>query len=273
MARARNIKPGFFTNDSLGELDPLVRLLFIGLWTICDREGRVEDRPKKIKAELFPYDDCSIDKMLDELTAEGFISRYEAQGKRCIEVVNWHKHQTPHHMEVPSELPPQEGAANRYNHAPVTKQQRERIMRRDKGKCVICGSTKRLHIDHIVAVSVGGSSEDSNLRVLCESCNCSKGNQKSISNRRRVVIDSTSMQRQSDVTSRSTQHQLDNNSKSTQHQSDVIPLIPDTGYQKNNNQEGDTLGVGVDPSPAHVRADVRTHASASERAREGVGHG
>lgn len=251
MARARNIKPGFFTNDSLGELDPLVRLLFIGLWTICDREGRVEDRPKKIKAELFPYDDCSIDKMLDELTAEGFISRYEAQGKRCIEVVNWHKHQTPHHMEVPSELPPQEGAANRYNHAPVTKQQRERIMRRDKGKCVICGSTKRLHIDHIVAVSVGGSSEDSNLRVLCESCNCSKGNQKSISNRRRVVIDS----------------------KSTQHQSDVIPLIPDSGYQKNNNQEGGTLGVGVDPSPAHVRADVRTHASASERTREGVGHG
>lgn len=39
MARARNIKPGFFTNDELVELPFEVRSLFIGLWAIADREG------------------------------------------------------------------------------------------------------------------------------------------------------------------------------------------------------------------------------------------
>ena len=52
MARARNIKPGFFTNDELVELPFATRLLFIGLWTIADREGRMVDRPKKIKMEI-----------------------------------------------------------------------------------------------------------------------------------------------------------------------------------------------------------------------------
>ena len=44
--RARNIKPGFFKNDALAELDFAGRLLFIGLWGIADRAGRLEDRPK-----------------------------------------------------------------------------------------------------------------------------------------------------------------------------------------------------------------------------------
>ena len=54
MARARNIKPGFFKNELLAEMPPETRLLFMGLWCLADREGRFEDRPKKIKMELFP---------------------------------------------------------------------------------------------------------------------------------------------------------------------------------------------------------------------------
>ena len=50
MARARNIKPGFFANENLAECDPLARLLFAGLWCLADREGRLEDRPKRIAA-------------------------------------------------------------------------------------------------------------------------------------------------------------------------------------------------------------------------------
>ena len=44
MARARNIKPGFFKNELLVGLPYEYRLLFIGLWTIADRDGRFEDR-------------------------------------------------------------------------------------------------------------------------------------------------------------------------------------------------------------------------------------
>lgn len=107
MARARNIKPGFFTNDALGELPPLARLLFAGLWTICDRAGRVEDRPKKIRAEVLPYDECDADLMLDQLAAAGFIARYTAEGVAVIQVLAWEKHQNPHVKEGASTLPEQ----------------------------------------------------------------------------------------------------------------------------------------------------------------------
>lgn len=70
MARARNIKPGFFANEDLAECDPLARLLFAGLWCLADREGRLEDRPKRIRAELLPYDSCDADELLNQLQAK-----------------------------------------------------------------------------------------------------------------------------------------------------------------------------------------------------------
>lgn len=105
MSRARNIKPGFFENELLAEIDPLGRLLFIGLWTIADREGRLEDRVKRIKAKILPYDDCDVDKLLDELAKRGFIIRYEVEGSRYIQVTNFKKHQNPHVKEVQSTIP------------------------------------------------------------------------------------------------------------------------------------------------------------------------
>jgi hypothetical protein len=105
MARSRNIKPGFFTNDVLGELPALTRLLFAGIWTICDREGRLEDRPKKIRAEVLPYDLCDADEMLQQLHDNGFIQRYTVGGKAVIQVLAWAEHQNPHMKEAASSLP------------------------------------------------------------------------------------------------------------------------------------------------------------------------
>ena len=103
--RARNIKPGFFKNDTLAELDFAGRLLFIGLWGIADRAGRLEDRPKKIKAEVFPYDEVNVDSFLGELARLGFILRYEVGGGRFIQIVHFDKHQNPHPREAPSNIP------------------------------------------------------------------------------------------------------------------------------------------------------------------------
>lgn len=105
MARARNIKPGFFTNDRLAECDPLARILFAGLWCIADRAGRLEDRPKRIKAELLPYDSCDADALIEQLAEGGFLERYEADGNRFIQVLNFDKHQNPHVKEAPSAIP------------------------------------------------------------------------------------------------------------------------------------------------------------------------
>lgn len=105
MARSRNIKPGFFQNEDLQELDFATRLFFIGLWTEADKDGRLEDRPRKLKNALFPSDDVDVESMLAGLASYGFISRYERDGNRIIQIVKWAKHQNPHRREAPSVLP------------------------------------------------------------------------------------------------------------------------------------------------------------------------
>lgn len=106
MARARNIKPGFFKNELLGQADPLLSLLFISLWTLADREGRLEDRPLRIKAETFPYREVSdFNGYLTQLEQLAFIERYKVGDLAVIQIVNFRKHQAPHNTEKPSELP------------------------------------------------------------------------------------------------------------------------------------------------------------------------
>lgn len=110
MARARNIKPAIMDNEDLAELPALTRLLFVYLWMLADREGRVEDRPKRIAAQALPYDrSADVDAMLRELVAGGFIARYVAAGVAIIQIVSFLKHQTPHGTERDSGLPDAEG--------------------------------------------------------------------------------------------------------------------------------------------------------------------
>lgn len=105
--RARNIKPGFFENEDLATLSHCARLLFIGLWCMADREGRLEDRPKKISALLFPYEEIDVNPLLANLAScDNLILRYAVNGKRYIQIQNFSKHQKPHPNESASVLPP-----------------------------------------------------------------------------------------------------------------------------------------------------------------------
>jgi hypothetical protein len=66
--------------------------------------------------------------------------------------------------------------------------QRVRILHRNGMTCQLCGAGAgeldpydpskrvRLHVDHIVPVSEGGTSEDDNLRALCSACNEGRSN-------------------------------------------------------------------------------------------------
>ena len=104
--RARNIKPGLFKNELLGTADPLLTLLFEGLWCLADREGRLEDRPMRIKAEVFPYrENLDVHRYLTELERFGFVRRYKVGDLALIEVLNFKKHQSPHHTEKTGDLP------------------------------------------------------------------------------------------------------------------------------------------------------------------------
>lgn len=106
MARIRTIKPQFFLNEQLAELGYAERLLFIGLWTQADKAGRLEDRPLRLKAALFPYDDFNVTDALGRLVNAGLITKYDGNGVPLIAINTWTKHQRPHSTEVESELPP-----------------------------------------------------------------------------------------------------------------------------------------------------------------------
>ena len=102
MARTRLLKPDFFADEDLAELPFEARLLFAGLWTIADRAGRLEDRPKRIKAQVFPYDAVNVDALLTRLDAGQFVARYTVDGVAVIQIRTFCKHQNPHHREPES---------------------------------------------------------------------------------------------------------------------------------------------------------------------------
>lgn len=93
MAHIRHIKPDFFTHEGVTELSPLARLLWIGLWTISDKNGVFLWKSKTIKLKLLPFDDCDINSLLKEIEDHDFIRRYNYEGQDYGYIPNWRKHQ------------------------------------------------------------------------------------------------------------------------------------------------------------------------------------
>ncbi len=104
MSRIRSIKPELPLDEDLAELSFAARYLFINLFCHADRNGRLEDRPKKIKAQILPWDDVDVDALLDELSCH-FVLRYEAEGGKFIQIINFSKHQRPSLTEQAGIIP------------------------------------------------------------------------------------------------------------------------------------------------------------------------
>jgi DNA-binding MarR family transcriptional regulator len=105
MARIRTIKPQFFIDQDIAALHPLTRQLFLGLWCLSDRKGRLEDKPAQIKVQILPYDQHDIEIALKELSDARFIIRYQSGGKNYIEIRSFEKHQHCHIKEPDSTIP------------------------------------------------------------------------------------------------------------------------------------------------------------------------
>jgi len=118
VARIRNIKPETFDDPDLNALPPLARWLFVGLWTEADRDGRMEDDPRRISVRLLPYDtgnfpagttDC--DGLLT-LLAPRFITRYAVDGRNYLQVNNFPEHQRFHKDEKSGTFPAPNGKSS-----------------------------------------------------------------------------------------------------------------------------------------------------------------
>ena len=106
--RRREVSPGFWRNEDLRELGTYSRLLFIAMWAQADRDGRLEDRPRRIHyTGNFPDSEVSsADPAIEKMAACGLVLRYEAGGTRYLQILNFTKHQRVHPKESPSEIPP-----------------------------------------------------------------------------------------------------------------------------------------------------------------------
>lgn len=88
MGRTYRLKNEVFKDDRLGKCEPLARLLYLGMWTIADSQGRLEDRPLRIWARTLAYDRCDPEPLLEQLVAQGMIERYEVDGQYVIQLVD-----------------------------------------------------------------------------------------------------------------------------------------------------------------------------------------
>lgn len=97
MPRIRTIKPEFWSDSIVAELDFFTRLFYIGLWNFADDAGRGRAKAKEINGALFPHDDDvenrQVEEALQNLASKGRIVLYEADGQRYFQIVHWKKHQ------------------------------------------------------------------------------------------------------------------------------------------------------------------------------------
>lgn len=109
MGRIRSVKPELFTHDELFDIEEEtglpVRLAFIGLFTVADREGRFKWKPRQLKIQVLPYDDLDFSRVLDALSTRGFIVKYACQGKEYGVIRNFAEHQVINNKESKSKIP------------------------------------------------------------------------------------------------------------------------------------------------------------------------
>lgn len=185
MARARNIKPGLFKNEILGVADPLYTLLFEGLWLLADRDGRLEDRPLRIKAEIFPYrEGLDMSAMLDWLQANGFIVREAGPAGDVIQIINpkqWYDVKTPETVNASGAA----RRARRRNALPAWADRTAIQQLYATARALSHATGKMHHVDHDIPLQadlVCGLHVPANLRVLTAEDNQKKSNKFEVRN-------------------------------------------------------------------------------------------
>lgn len=119
MPRIRFIKPEFFTDPDVIDLSFGARLLFIGLWTYADREGRLEYDPRRLKHCLFPGDDVSIPVLAAELRGKDMVRTYLSRaGRDMLWITKFTSHQRPHRKEAQSVNDPCPNTAGKFRGEP-----------------------------------------------------------------------------------------------------------------------------------------------------------
>jgi hypothetical protein len=108
MSRERFIDPQIWTSEQVMACSPMARLMFIGIITTADDEGRRTGGAKALKAAIYPSDDVTasqISRWRQEIADAGLIRIYAAERyPEVIDIPNWSAYQKLKYVK-PSKLP------------------------------------------------------------------------------------------------------------------------------------------------------------------------
>jgi hypothetical protein len=96
VSRTRLIRPEFFADELMAQLSVSTRLLYIGLWTLCDDAGYFELEPRQIAAELLRYEgpakrDRLVATALDDLVAKRRVKLLECGEHAVVPTIPDHR--------------------------------------------------------------------------------------------------------------------------------------------------------------------------------------
>ncbi|MFC1808476.1 hypothetical protein ACFL0T_08965 [Candidatus Omnitrophota bacterium] len=101
MARKRMINPEFWNDPKIIRIEPIQRLLFIGLVSNANDYGKLRGDPRIVKSKVFPTDDSItndiVEKGLSCLKEQNLIDWYEHDSEQYIYLKGWHKNQRLEH--------------------------------------------------------------------------------------------------------------------------------------------------------------------------------
>lgn len=156
--RIRAVKPDFWRDgDSTGAWPIDEKLVYEGLWSIADDEGRLQWNTRQIRAELFPFpegalltrDGASLDleAVLSRLIAVRRVALYQVEDRWYAWLPNFKKHQKISHpaqsklpappkdiLTSPGKLPEGSGNLPEPNHSGKLPEGSSAIGREGKGK-------------------------------------------------------------------------------------------------------------------------------------------
>ena len=148
MPSRRMIDPAFWQSEKVAELPFDVRLLFIGLISNADDQGRMRALPALIRTKVFPIDDVSlewIESGLQAIQAQAGVILYRANGKDLLQIRKWWTFQSPS-WAWPSDYPPPDGWQDRLKYR--------------RGNDVISENWDSPHSDPIVTPEQGQAETD-----------------------------------------------------------------------------------------------------------------
>jgi len=109
MARIRTIKPELARHEPLFQAERETGLPIRFAWallpTVCDREGRFKWRPRDLKLDILPYDDCDFSHVLDAWLTRGQVVKYRVGREWYGCILTFQKHQSINNKEPNSTLP------------------------------------------------------------------------------------------------------------------------------------------------------------------------